>query len=156
MLCGIALKLASVLTLVLAFGFTRCVALVLVLLRARFVVSPPVAPVPPACVLDVVLADCVADVVWFVVALGLIVTLLCGIALKLASVFTDVLALGLTDCVAVVLVLLPAWLLVFCATAAVLNAAKTAAAITLRECSRVIKVSSRKRTTQREVQLLCP
>jgi len=38
----------------------------------------------------------------------LIVTLLCGIALKFASVFTEVLALGLTDCVAVVLVLLPA------------------------------------------------
>jgi len=108
LLCGIALKLASVSTVVLAFGFTRCVALVLVLLRARFFVSPdciplldppacvPVAPVP-ACVFDVVLLDWVAEVVWFVVPLGLMVTLLCGIALKLASVFTVVLALGFTD-----------------------------------------------------------
>ena len=105
LLCGIALKFASVSTVVLALGFTRCVALVLVLLRARLVVSPdfldppacvPVAPVP-AWVFDVVLLDWVADVVWWVVPLGLMVTLLCGIALKLASVFTVVLALGLTD-----------------------------------------------------------
>jgi hypothetical protein len=84
------------------------VALVLVLLRARLVLSPdcipaadPPACVPdapaPACVFDVVLLDWVADVVWFVVPLGLMVTLLCGIALKFASVFTEVLALGLTD-----------------------------------------------------------
>lgn len=136
LLCGIALKSASVVTLVLALGFTRCVVVVLVLLRARLVVSPPacvpVAPVP-ACVFDVVPLDCVAVVLWLVVALGLIVTLLCGIALKLASVFTEVPALGFTDCVAVVLVLLPAWFAVFCAAAAVLNAAKTAAAIMLRE-----------------------
>ena len=46
--------------------------------------------------------------VWLVVPLGLMVTLLCGIALKLASVFTVVLALGAVDCPAVVLVLLPA------------------------------------------------
>jgi hypothetical protein len=58
--------------------------------------DPPVAPVP-ACVPDVVLLDCVADVVWFVDPLGLTVTLLCGMALKLASVFTEVLALGFTD-----------------------------------------------------------
>ena len=47
---------------------------------------------------------------WFVVAFGLIVTLLCGIALNLASVVTDVLALGLTlwrERVVVVLVALP-------------------------------------------------
>jgi hypothetical protein len=43
------------------------------------------------------LLDWVADVVWLVVPLGLTVTLLCGIALKFASVFTVVLALGLTD-----------------------------------------------------------
>ena len=115
MLCGIALKLASVFTDVLAFGFTLCVALVLVLLRALLLVSPETAPLPepvvdpiPAAVFEVVLLDCVADVVWFVVPLGLMVTLLCGIALKLASVFTDVLALGFTDCVAPVVVLLPA------------------------------------------------
>jgi hypothetical protein len=41
-----------------------------------------------------------------VVALGLIVTLLLGIALNCASVLTDVLALGLVDWPAVVLVLL--------------------------------------------------
>jgi hypothetical protein len=150
LLCGIALKLASVSTVVLAFGFTRCVALVLVLLRARLVVSPdfldppacvPVAPVP-ACVFDVVLLDWVADVVWLVVPLGLMVTLLCGIALKLASVFTVVLALGFTDWVELVLVSLPAWLVVFCATAALLKAAKTAAAITLMEVFRIMRISS--------------
>jgi hypothetical protein len=53
-------------------------------------------PLLPAVVFDVVFDDCVAVVLWFVVAFGLIVTLLCGIALKLASVFTDVLAFGLT------------------------------------------------------------
>ena len=101
-LCGIALKFASELTVVLAFGFTRWVALVLVLLRARLVVSPEsalpaplVAPVPAA-VFEVVLLDCVADVFWLVVAFGLTVTLLCGIALKVASELTVVLALGFT------------------------------------------------------------
>ena len=73
-----------------------------------------------------------------VVPLGLIVTLLCGIALKRVSVFTVVLALGSTDCVAVLLVVLPAWLVVVWPTAAVLNAAKTAAAITLVECFRIM------------------
>jgi hypothetical protein len=149
LLCGIALKFASVFADVLALGFTRWLALVLVSLRARLVVSPycvpPVAPVP-AWVFEVVLADCVAVVDWLVVALGLTVTLLCGIALKFASVFTDVLALGFTDCVAVLLVLLPAWLVVLCAAAAVPSAAKTAAAITLTDCFRIMKVSSRKKT----------
>ena len=40
-----------------------------------------------------VLVVCVPVVVWFVVPLGLIVTVLFGIALKVASVFTVVLAL---------------------------------------------------------------
>ena len=65
-------------------------------------------PPDPAVVFDVVFVDCVAVVVWLVVALGLIVTLLCGIALKLESVFTLVLAFGLTRCFAFVLVLLRA------------------------------------------------
>jgi len=65
-------------------------------------------PLAPAVVFDVVFVDCVAVVLWLVVALGLIVTLLCGIALKLASVLTLVLAFGFTRCVAVVLVLLRA------------------------------------------------
>ena len=96
MLFGIALKLASVFTVVLALGLTRCVAVVLVLLLARFLVVPffsVVVPVP-AWVFEVVEPDWVADVVWFVVPLGLIVTLLFGIALKLASVLTVVLAFG--------------------------------------------------------------
>jgi hypothetical protein len=46
LLCGIALKFASVLTEVLALGFTRCVALVLVSLRARLLVLPDCLPVP--------------------------------------------------------------------------------------------------------------
>jgi hypothetical protein len=147
LLCGIALKLASELTVVLAFGFTRWVAFVLVSLRARLLVSP-VAPAPdplvepvPAAVFDVVLLDWVADVFWFVVAFGLMVTLLCGIALKLASELTVVLAFGLTDWVELELVVLPAWLLVVWATAAVLSAAKTAAAITLTEWFRIICIS---------------
>jgi hypothetical protein len=61
-------------------------------------------------VLLVVAVFCDALVLWLVVALGLTVTLLCGIALKLASVFTVVLALGFVDWFAVVLVLLLAWL----------------------------------------------
>ena len=47
-----------------------------------------------------------------VVAFGLMVTLLCGIALKFASVFTEVLAFGLTRWVELVVVLLRARLLV--------------------------------------------
>ena len=63
---------------------------------------PSVVPVlllrvPPAWVLLVVAVFWVALVLWFVVPLGLMVTLLCGIALKVESVFTDVLALGATD-----------------------------------------------------------
>jgi hypothetical protein len=69
-------------------------------------------PLDPAVVFEVVFVDWLAVVLWFVVALGLTVTLLCGIALKLASVFTDVFALGFTRCVALVLVLLRARLLV--------------------------------------------
>ena len=64
----------------------------------------------PARVLVVVLVVCDAVVLWFVVAFGLIVTLLCGIALNRASVVTDVLALGLTlwrERVVVVLVAVP-------------------------------------------------
>jgi len=139
--------LASELTVVLASGFTRWVAFVLVSLRARLRVSPA-APAPdplvdpvPADVCDVVLLDCDADVFWFVVALGLMVTLLLGIALKLASELTVVLALGFTDWVELELVVLPAWLLVVWATAAVLSAAKTAAAITLKELFRIMSIS---------------
>jgi hypothetical protein len=73
--------------------------------------EPPVAPEPaippadprtdddpfdPAAVFDVVFVDWFAVVLWLVVAFGLIVTLLCGIALKLASVLTVVLAFGFT------------------------------------------------------------
>ena len=72
---------------------------------------PPAAPLAdavearlPAEVLDVVLVFCEAVVLWFVVALGATVTLLCGIALKFASVLTVVLAFGLTAWPAVVLV----------------------------------------------------
>jgi hypothetical protein len=57
------------------------------------------------------------------------VTLLFGIALNRASVFTDVLALGFVDWPAAVLVLLPAWLVVDCASVAPLVTAKTAAAM---------------------------
>ena len=102
----------------------------LVVLPARFLPSFVDVPVP-ACVLLVVLVFWEADVVWLVVALGLIVTVLFGIAFTFASVLTVVLALGAVDCVAVVLVLLPA-LFVVCASAMVLVAASTAAAIMLR------------------------
>jgi hypothetical protein len=47
-----------------------------------------------------------AVVLWFVVPLGLIVTLLFGIALNVESVFTDVLALGLVVWLEIVPVLL--------------------------------------------------
>jgi hypothetical protein len=85
---------------------------VLVLESARLRLRPlafvsPLVPVP-AWVLLVVPVFCVAEVVWLVVALGLIVTELCGIALKFASVLTDVLAFGATPWLVVVLVLLPA------------------------------------------------
>ena len=102
LLCGMALKVASVFTVVLASGLTCWPAVVLVLLRALLAVLPLVEPdvvpvaVLPAVVPLVVSVDCVAVVVWFVVPLGLMVTVLCGIALKVASVFTAVLALGLT------------------------------------------------------------
>jgi hypothetical protein len=71
----------------------------------------PLRPLVPACVLLVVDEFCVALVLWFVVALGLIVTLLLRPALKSAFVFTDVSARGVTDWLAVVLVLLFARLL---------------------------------------------
>ena len=102
----------------------------LVVLLALFLFLPlPLVPEPEACVPLVVLVFCDAEVDWFVVALGLMVTLLCGIALNLASVLTVVFALGATAWPAVVLVLLLALLLVFCASAVPLNAANTAAAI---------------------------
>lgn len=72
-----------------------------------------------------------AEVVWLVVAFGLMVTLLCGIALNLASVFTVVFAVGFVDWPALVVVLLVALLVVLCARAAPLMTAKTAAAITV-------------------------
>ena len=53
-------------------------------------------PLPPAWVVLVVEVFRVALVLWLVVALGLIVTELCGMALKLASVLTEVLARGVT------------------------------------------------------------
>jgi hypothetical protein len=62
------------------------------------------------------------------------VTVLCGIALNCALVLTEVLALGAGDWPAVVLVSLPAWFVVR-AIAPVLNAANTAAAMMLRDCS---------------------
>ena len=101
-LFGIALKFASVFTVVLASGLTVWLALVLVLLRDLLAVLPLVEPdvvpvvVLPAVVPLVVLVVCVPDVVWFVVPLGLMVTVLFGMALKVASVFTVVLALGVT------------------------------------------------------------
>ncbi|HEX2543863.1 MAG TPA: hypothetical protein VHL79_03230 [Ramlibacter sp.] len=123
-------------TVVLALGATDWVALVLVVLFALFVVLPllpepevvPVLVPVPACVLLVVAVFCEADVVWLVVPLGLIVTVLCGIALKVALVSTVVLALGATDWVDCVLVLLVAVLLV-CARAEPEAAARTAAAM---------------------------
>jgi hypothetical protein len=105
---------------------------VLVVLLARFFALPLPDPEPEACVPLVVDVFWPADVFWFVVALGLMVTLLCGIALNFASVLTEVFALGATDWPAVVLVLLLALLLVVCAIAAPLNAAQTAAPITVK------------------------
>ena len=77
-----------------------------------FISAEPVAELEVAPVFDVVLVDCEAVVLWLVVAFGLMVTLLCGIALKVASVFTVVLALGLTLWPALVLVVLRALLAV--------------------------------------------
>jgi hypothetical protein len=99
-LCGIALKVASVFTVVLALGETDWLAVALVVLAALFFVLPFLLEVlepVPACVLFVVAVFWVAAVVWLVVALGLILTVLCGIALNVVSVFTVVLALGATD-----------------------------------------------------------
>ena len=109
----------------------------------------PLVP-PPAWVLAVVFVDWLADVLWFVVPLGLIVTVLCGIALNFASVLTVVFAVGAVVWLAVVLVLLPAVLL--CATAAPLSAAQTAAAITLKDC--FISISSLENTHE-VLQVLC-
>lgn len=132
LLCGIALKVASVFTDVLALGATDWVALVLVVLLARFLVLPllpdPVVDPVPAWVLLVVAVFWVADVVWLVVPLGLMVTVLCGIARKVASVLTEVLALGATDWVDCVLVSLVAVLLV-CARAEPPVTAKATAAM---------------------------
>lgn len=125
LLCGIALKVESVLTEVLACGLTDWLASVLVVLLAPFVVLPP-EPVL-AWVLLVVPVFWVADVVWLVVPLGLMVTVLCGIALKVELVSTEVLALGATDWVVWVLVSLVVVLLV-CARAEPPVAAKTTAA----------------------------
>ena len=129
LLCGIARNVESVFTEVLALGATDWVAVVPVVLPARLVVLPvPEAVVDPvpAWVLLVVAVFWVADVVWLVVPLGLMVTVLCGMALKVASVLTVVLALGATDWVAWVLVLLVAVLLV-CAKTEPLAATTTAA-----------------------------
>jgi hypothetical protein len=120
---------------VFALGIVVWLAPVLVLLLARFAPLPR----PLACVLEVVLVDWFADVFWFVVPLGLIVTVLCGIALNCAFVLTEVFALGAVVWSAVVLVLLPAVLL--CASAAPLKAVHTAAAITL-SWVRIMFVSS--------------
>ena len=131
LLCGIARKVASVFTVVLAFGATDWLAVVLVVLPARFVVLPllpePVVVPVAACVLLVVAVFWEADVVWLVVALGAMVTLLCGIALKVASVLTEVLALGATDWVVRVLVLLVAVSAVWANTEPLAAAATTAA-----------------------------
>src|SRR3954462_9203234 len=54
-------------------------------------------PLVPAWVLLVVAVFCVALVLWLVVALGAMVTLLCGIARKFASVSPVVRAWGETD-----------------------------------------------------------
>lgn len=137
LLCGIARNVESVFTEVLALGATDWVAVVPVVLPARLVVLPvPEAVVDPvpAWVLLVVAVFWVADVVWLVVPLGLMVTVLCGIARKVVFVSTVVLALGATDWVDWVLVLLVAVLLVVllvCARTEPLVAAKTTAAMRL-------------------------
>jgi hypothetical protein len=120
-LFGIARKVESVFTVVLARGATDWVVVLLVVLPARFLVSAFLSEVAvdpvPACVLLVVAVFWVADVVWSVVPLGLMVTVLFGIARKVESVFTVVLALGATDWVLCVLVVPVAVLLVVCAMA---------------------------------------
>ena len=134
LLCGIARKVESVFTDVLALGDTDCFEVVLVVLPALLVVLPLVPPVPlvvpVACELLADQVFCEAVVVWLVVPLGLIVTLLCGIARKVVFVSTDVLAVGATDCVAVELVLLVAVLLVW-ANAAPPVTARTTDAMTV-------------------------
>lgn len=132
LLCGSALKVASDVTDVLARGATDWLASVVVLLPARLVVPfvglEAAAAVAAAWVLLVVPVFWVAEVVWLVVAFGLIVTVLCGSALKVEVELTDVFALGATDCVALVAVSLVAVLLV-CARTEPLVAARTAAAM---------------------------
>ena len=131
LLCGMARKVASVFTDVLALGATDWLAVVLVVLPARFVVLPllpePVAVPVAACVLLVLAVFWEADVVWLVVALGAMVTLLCGMARKVVLVSTDVLALGATDWVAWVLVSLVAVLAVWAKAEPLAAAATTAA-----------------------------
>ena len=59
--------------------------------------TEPPDPPAPALVPAVVFVVCEADVFWLVVALGEMVTLLCGIALNCAFVLTVVFAFGFTD-----------------------------------------------------------
>jgi hypothetical protein len=66
------------------------------LVLARFLLLPLPEPLPPAVVPAVVPVVCEAEVFWLVVPLGAIVTVLCGIALNLASVLTVVFAFGAT------------------------------------------------------------
>ena len=129
LLCGIALKVASVFTDVLACGATDWLAFVLVVLPAVLVVVP-VADALPAWVLLVVPVFWAAEVVWLVVPLGLMVTLLCGIARNSVLVSTDVPALGATDWLARLLVL-PVAVLLVCARARPLEAVNTTAAMRL-------------------------
>jgi hypothetical protein len=81
----------------------------------------------PAWVLLVVPVFWVAAVVWLVVPLGLMVTVLCGIARKVEFVLTEVLALGATDWLDWVLVLLVAVLLVWASAEPPVTAKATAA-----------------------------
>jgi hypothetical protein len=127
-----------VFTDVFALGAVVWFAVVLVSLPARL--RPLPLPLPAAWVFEVVFVAWFADVVWLVVPLGAMVTVLCGIALKRASVLTVVFAVGAVVWFAVVLVLLPAVLL--CAIAAALNAAHIAAAIAVREFFRITVFSS--------------
>ena len=96
--------------------------------------------------LDVVFVDWFAEVVWFVVALGLTVTLLCGIALNCALVFVVVFALGLVVWFAVELVVLPALFVVVCAKALALKAAARDTLIKVAEIL-VMQISSGKLKT---------
>lgn len=111
LLCGIARKVEFVFTAVWALGDTDWVPVELALLPALLVVLPvlplmPVVAVVAAWVLLAVAVFWVADVVRLVVPLGLIVTVLCGIARNVELVSTEVLAFGATAWVAVELVLL--------------------------------------------------